>query len=138
MLPFLQTQAGAAKGHPPRRARARPHQKGGTMGQRVTKPLGFALVLALLAGAAWAQGRTTSGLTGTVRDAEGAPLPGATVEVEGANLIGGARTTSTDAEGRYRFAELPPGPYAVTVRLEGFQPVRREGVTLALGVTADV
>ena len=50
-------------------------------------------------------------------------MPGVTVTIASPALQGGARTTVTDAEGRYRFAALPAGDYQVTFELAGFAPV---------------
>ena len=58
---------------------------------------------------ALAQLGQTATLTGTVTDATGAILPGATVTVASEALIGGTRSTTTDANGVYRFPALPPG-----------------------------
>jgi outer membrane receptor protein involved in Fe transport len=91
-----------------------------------------------LAGGLFAQSKTSSALTGTVVDESGAAVPGAIVEASSPSQIGGARTATTDAQGRFRFAEIAPGIYSVSVNLEGFQPVRVEGVTLALGQTQDL
>jgi len=102
------------------------------------RALGFALAAALVATGAWAQSKTTSALTGTVIDATGAAVPGARVQAASPSLIGGARTTQSDGNGRFRFAEVAPGVYSVTVEMDGFQPVRVEGVTLAVGQTQDV
>ncbi|HXU44534.1 MAG TPA: TonB-dependent receptor [Thermoanaerobaculia bacterium] len=99
----------------------------------------FALLLALgAAGAVRAQSKTTSGLNGRVIGEDGGPLPGATVEISSPALIGGARTGATDADGRFRFPEITPGPYVVVVTLDGFQTVRREGVVLSLGRTTEL
>src|SRR6202035_4602144 len=68
----------------------------------------------------------------------GTNLAGVTVAIEGPALIGGAHTAKTDRSGRYRFPEVPPGPYTITVSFAGFQTVRREGLTLELGKTAEV
>jgi outer membrane receptor protein involved in Fe transport len=109
------------------------------MGQRAKKLLALAALLLLVgSGAAVAQSRTTSALTGTVTDDSGAPLPGVTVEIRSDALIGGARVDQTDNDGRFRFPEMPPGRYDVAVSLEGFQTARREAVALALGATADL
>ena len=70
------------------------------------------------------------GIEGTVRDAEGAVLPGVTVTITGEALVGGPRATISNAAGEYRFADLPPGTYAVTFDLIGYRPHRREGVTV--------
>jgi hypothetical protein len=97
------------------------------------------LAMALTAaGDAWAQSKTTAGLTGTVLDDSGAALPGATVTISSPQLIGGARTVVTDDQGGFRFREIAPGAYAVEVSLDGFQTTRVENVTLALGSTTDV
>ena len=92
----------------------------------------LALAAFALAGGLLAQSKTTSALTGTVVDESGAAVPGATVEASSPSQIGGARSTTSDAQGRFRFAEIAPGIWAVSVSLDGFQPVRVEGVTLAL------
>jgi outer membrane receptor protein involved in Fe transport len=108
------------------------------MGHRRSRLLGFGLLLALLASAAWAQSKTTGALTGKVTDESGAPLPGVSVEIRGSTLIGGARNLVTDKGGRFRLPEIPPGIYEVTVALQGFQTVRRSGLVVSLGNTLDV
>jgi hypothetical protein len=73
-------------------------------------------------------------LQGAVRDVQGAPVPAAAVEAE---LQGSSfrRGTTTDAEGRYRLAGLPPGRYRVRVRLLGYAGVDAL-VPVARGETA--
>jgi len=75
---------------------------------------------------------TTGGLQGTVKDANGAVVPKATVELTGNNQAGN-KTQQTDNSGYYRFANLPPGTYAVTVTAPGFASVKREGIHLEVG-----
>jgi hypothetical protein len=84
-----------------------------------------ALVL-LLPGAAAAQAT----ITGLVRDASGAVLPGVTVEATSPVLIEKVRSVVTDGTGQYRIVSLPPGSYTVTFTLPGFTVVRRDGITL--------
>ncbi|HXU31289.1 MAG TPA: carboxypeptidase regulatory-like domain-containing protein, partial [Thermoanaerobaculia bacterium] len=96
------------------------------------------LLVAGASGALWAQSKTSSALNGRVTGDDGAALPGVTVEISSPALIGGARTTITDSEGRYRFPEISPGLYTVNVSLQGFQSVRREGVTLSLGSSTEL
>src|SRR3989442_6057867 len=81
----------------------------------------------LLPSAAFAQGT----LTGTVRDESGGVLPGVTVEASSPALIEKVRTALTDGAGQYRITSLNPGTYSLTVRLSGFNIVRREGIELS-------
>ena len=50
----------------------------------------------------------------------------------------GAQTAVTSETGNYRFPALPPGTYTVTYELGGFNTVKREGITLSLGFTANL
>lgn len=87
---------------------------------------------------AHAQSASTSSVVGTVRDTTHAVVAGATVTLEGAQLIGGSRSTISDAQGAYRFPALPPGYYDITARRDGLRAIRREGVRLPLGATLDI
>src|SRR5688572_21264205 len=69
-------------------------------------------------------------ITGTVKDASGAVLPGVGVEATGPALLA-PRSVQTDTSGIYRIIDLPPGTYAVTFALAGFSRVVREGVELS-------
>ena len=72
-------------------------------------------------------------LTGTVRDASGAVLPGVTVEAASPALLEKVRTAVTDGTGLYRLENLVPGTYTVTFALSGFVTTRREGVAVSSG-----
>src|SRR5215831_13098933 len=87
----------------------------------------FALTLLFVAGA-MAQ-ETTGGLQGTVKDPSGALVPNAKVTVTGGSLVG-SKEINTDTAGYYRFANLPPGAYTITVTANGFKTVKREGLVL--------
>jgi hypothetical protein len=71
----------------------------------------------------------TGVIRGRVQGAGGVAVPAAAVTVE----IGGAsREVALDAEGRFRVEDVPPGPVAVSVRAEGFEPATRS-LTIAAG-----
>lgn len=80
---------------------------------------------------------TTGTLTGVVTDDSGAAVPGATVLVRSVETDA-TRTLTTDATGRYRAPGLAPGTYDITVELQGFQTMKRSGLTLSVGQTATV
>jgi hypothetical protein len=90
--------------------------------------------LCLLPAAAHAQ----SVLTGVVKDTSGAVLPGVTVEAASPVLIEKTRTTVTDESGGYRIVDLRPGVYSLTLSLEGFSTVKREGLELPSNFTMTV
>lgn len=94
------------------------------------------LIVLILGLCAFAYGQTLTGaIMGVVEDDEGVPLPGVTVEVQGPALIGGPRSTITSDKGLYRFANLPPGTYELTLSLGGVQPVKRRGLIVQVGKT---
>src|SRR5687767_5466507 len=77
-------------------------------------------------------------ITGVVRDASGAVLPGVTVEASSPALIEKVRTVVTDGSGQYRIVDLRPGAYSVAFTLPGFATVKRDGIELAGSLTATV
>jgi Carboxypeptidase regulatory-like domain/TonB dependent receptor len=76
-------------------------------------------------------------LKGIVRDQHGAPLSGATVELE-SQAMGLTRSATTDKDGRYVLHPLPPGIYDVRVELAGFEAVASGAQTLSVGATIDM
>ena len=77
-------------------------------------------------------------ITGIVRDASGAVLPGVTVEASSPALIEKVRTVVSDGTGQYRVENLTPGTYKVTYSLPGFNTVERTGVQVTTGVTLTI
>src|SRR5215471_17239304 len=95
------------------------------------------LIASLAAASASAQ-TATGGIRGFVKDDTGAVLAGVTVEASSPARIGGAAVDVTDAQGLYRFDNLPPGEYALVYSLQGFTTVRREGIRVEVGRTIQV
>jgi hypothetical protein len=61
-------------------------------------------------------------ITGVVKDASGAVLPGATVEASSPALIEKVRAAVTDGTGQYRIENLRPGTYEVSFTLRSRSP----------------
>ncbi|MBI4853487.1 MAG: TonB-dependent receptor [Acidobacteria bacterium] len=83
---------------------------------------------------ALAQGSTTGAITGSVVDAQGSALAGATISAKqiSTNI---ERSAQVEEDGSYSFIQLPPGDYSVTVTVNGFKPEARN-FTLLIGTTA--
>src|SRR5688500_2555283 len=80
-----------------------------------------------------AQTSTTGNIEGTVTDAAGAVVPNATITLSGPNLLR-AQTTTTQADGTYRFQSVPPGRYVIEVpATAGFQAYKQENIEVNLG-----
>src|ERR1700680_1685401 len=71
-------------------------------------------------------------LSGTVRDAAGAVIPGAQISIKNV-ATGVTRTVATDTAGFYTAPNLLPGNYEITVSAPGFATQVRAGITLDVG-----
>jgi hypothetical protein len=61
-----------------------------------------------------------AGLGGKLVDDRGTPLPGATIEVNGEGLTRPV-VALTGADGTFVLSDMPPGRYAVSIQLAGFE-----------------
>lgn len=97
----------------------------------------LALALVCFATAAFAQGRQTGTVVGTVTDRDGLVIPGATVTLTSPALQG-VRVATTDGNGNYTVPGLPPGEYTVRFELTGMKVVEaRQRVDLGLTARVD-
>jgi hypothetical protein len=86
------------------------------------------LVIALMApSCAQAQMTGKGRITGTVSDATGALIPGATI-IATNNATGIAVSTTTTGTGNYDFPDLDPGIYSVSTTAKGFERLIQKGI----------
>src|ERR1700728_602692 len=109
-------------------------------GRKIKMNFGYrALLLALLAFTGLqAQDITKGEITGVVRDASGAVVPGAPVKLTSPY---GDRTTTTNSAGLYAFPSLVVGPgYSITVAQAGFSTATQANLTVGINqtTTADI
>jgi hypothetical protein len=80
---------------------------------------------------------TQGTIVGTVRDANGATVPNASVVVtnEGTTAV---RTVTANEAGDYSVTNLEPGKYSVAVESAGFKRFRRDGITLQTSQVARI
>ena len=78
----------------------------------------------------------SSGLQGTVLDPANAVIPGATVTLTSSDM-GTTRVTTTDGTGLFRFLDLAPGTYSVTVKAAGFKGFTESTIVVAANETRD-
>src|SRR3954453_17403750 len=71
-------------------------------------------------------------LTGTVTDPSGAAVPNATVKATN-TAVNSTSETKTNNEGLYTIPLLEPGAYNIEYTASGFQALKRESITLAVG-----
>ena len=76
---------------------------------------------------------TTGSIAGTIKDPQGGVIPSATVtlvsETRGTQLV----DATTNANGDFVFANVPPDRYTVQVTMDGFKTLKREGVAVSAG-----
>jgi len=75
---------------------------------------------------------------GTITDASGGVLPGATVTLSNPGTIGGNQNTVSDERGTYQFTRLVPGRYTVRGELQGFRTIGQEDIVVNADVTVRV
>jgi len=95
---------------------------------------GVVMLLALATGPIWAQ-VSTGVITVTTVDTDDTALPGVSVQVTNVDT-GAKRLGVADGRGEVLFNALPPGTYVLMANLDGFAPVRNEGITLLVGQNA--
>src|SRR5690242_9215545 len=79
-----------------------------------------------------AQTTTTGTVEGVVTDPNGAVVPSAAITLSGPNLVR-PQTTTSGADGAYRFASVPPGRYTLEVAAAaGFNAYKQENVEVNL------
>src|SRR5438093_9326280 len=93
--------------------------------------------LAVAGAAAQPWTATMWAIYGRVTDHTDAVLPGVTVTISGPAMMG-TRVVTTNEEGAYRVAAVPPGDYTIVFTLDGFTPVNRTEIRVGLGFTATV
>ena len=91
----------------------------------------IAVVFVLVSAPLWAQ--TGASVSGKVTLDNGEPMSGAAVVLEEAK-----REVRTDADGTYRFDNVTPGAYHVSVRAEGYSTRRTEVTVTEQGATLDL
>jgi len=85
----------------------------------------------------YGQTAVTGAITGTVSDASGAAITGASVEVVNTDT-GVADETVTNDSGVYRFSSLIPGTYTVKVKQANFAPSERPNLVVNVGTIVRV
>jgi hypothetical protein len=99
------------------------------------KTLGLALALLLgLVPHSFAQG-AKGNIYGNVVDESGAAMPGAAVNLTGATI--GEQHTTSSSEGAFRFLNLDPGTYKVSIQLTGFSTQNRD-VVVNSGISVEL
>ena len=84
-----------------------------------------------------AAGFAQSAITGTVRDASGAVLPGVTVEASSEALIEKSRNAVTDGQGAFRIVDLRPGYLSRHLHADGLSDAQARGPRAALRLHDD-
>ena len=90
----------------------------------------FCLAISLCSASVFAQTQFGS-VRGTVEDAEGQPIPGASLVAS--SELQGSTTVYTDKTGRYRVESLIPGVYQLEAGLVGLQSVLKRDVRISVG-----
>src|SRR5438128_572929 len=91
----------------------------------------FMLLIVVGLGAAMAQ-TGSSNITGSVRDVNGAVVPGATVTAKN-EATGVTSTQTTTDSGLYAFSSLLVGVYTITVEKQGFKTLQKTNNVLEVG-----
>src|SRR5437763_829146 len=102
-------------------------------GTRSTRLLAMTAVMILMTALSARAQITTGSVAGTVTDAQGGVIPGATVILT--NTAQGTKSTPaiTSAAGDFVIPNVPAGTYTLDVTMPSFKNYKRSGVTVSPG-----
>ena len=92
------------------------------------------LIFLVVSTSAFAQ-LPTATISGVVKDASGAVIPGASITATSPET-GMSRTTKSASDGAYRFPAMPVGEYQVRAEQSGFQSKVQSGLRITVGQEA--
>jgi outer membrane receptor protein involved in Fe transport len=98
----------------------------------VAAPLAVTAIATAIPTLASAQDYSSGTLVGTIKDASGTPVAGATVVVKSL-AQGFERNLTTDNDGQFRAALIPSGGYSVSISKAGYQPTSDGNVRVGSG-----
>jgi hypothetical protein len=96
------------------------------------------LVVSTIVSPAFARPQLTDAtLKGSVTDGDGNAIASSPL-VAKSDVTGQSRSTTTDDQGRFVIAALPPGTYTVSVQANGFKTYEQRNLKLSVGQTTEV
>jgi len=102
------------------------------------KSLSFLLAALFSLFTVTAESQTVQGvITGTVTDPSGATVANATITITNSETAI-AQTTTTEANGTYRFPLVPPGTYSIEIKASGFAEERDNGLVVHASQTIPI
>ena len=103
------------------------------MRERAVRALSFAIVV-VFAGVLHASAQITTGtVSGTIKDASGGVIPGATVVLLSETKGTRSSPAVTNATGDYVFPNVTPDTYTIEVGMQGFKPLTRRNIKVSGG-----
>jgi hypothetical protein len=99
--------------------------------------IAIAICLGISGTAAAQVGTAAAALNGTVRDASGAVVPGATITLKNSRT-GFEQVTKSNQTGNYSLVNISPGNYTATVSMQGFSTAKAPDFDLAVNQTATI
>jgi carboxypeptidase family protein len=97
----------------------------------------FAFTVACVGSLALAQSAVTGAVGGTTTDPNNAVVANATVTLRSADT-NKVETATTDSEGRFRFTNLQPGVYVLTISATGFSEYKLDQVIVEVGRLSNI
>ena len=97
----------------------------------------FAFMVTLMGGLALAQSAVTGAVGGSATDQNNAAVANATVTLKSVDT-NKTETATTDSDGRFRFNNLQPGNYTLTISATGFAEHKQEGLVVEVGRLSNV
>src|SRR5262247_2383678 len=97
----------------------------------------FAFTVACAGSLALAQSAVTGAVGGTATDPNNAAVANASVTLRSMDT-NKTETATTDSEGRFRFTNLQPGAYAITITATGFAEFKLEQLAVEVGRLSEV